>query len=136
MKKYKQIEHTADLGATVYGGSLPELFENAAFAMFDMMADLDGVLPEVTVKIDIEEPDGEILLVSWLNEVLYAAYIKGMLFCEFRVISLEGNRLSAEAAGMTMDPGRIRHEIKAATYHDLKIEKKNGDYEVTIVFDV
>jgi len=136
MKRYEEIPHTADLAATIYGKDLPGLFENAAFAMFDMMADLSGVMPEETVRIDIEEQDTESLLISWLNEVLYAGYIKHLVFSEFRVTSLGGNRLSAEAMGMALDPRRIKNEIKAATYHDLKIEKRDGDYEVTIVFDV
>lgn len=135
MKRYEQIPHTADLAATIYGKDLAGLFENAAFAMFDMMADLGGVLPEETVRIDIEEADTESLLIVWLNEILYAGYIKRLVFSEFRVISLEGNRLSAEAMGMALDPKRIKNEIKAATYHDIEI-KKNGDYKVTIVFDV
>ena len=136
MKRYEEKQHTADLAATIYGKDLPELFENAAFAMFDMMSDLDGVLPVETVRVDIEEPDTESLLIAWLNEILYAGYIKRLIFSEFRVVSLEGNRLSAEAKGTRLDPKRIKNEIKAATYHDIEIEKKDGDYEVTIVFDV
>ena len=31
------MPHTADLAARIYGKDLPDLFANAAFAMFDMM---------------------------------------------------------------------------------------------------
>ena len=138
MKRYEQLPHTADLAAKIYGHNIQELFENAAFAMFDMMADLGGIKAQETVKIDVKGPDTESLLVSWLNEILYAAYIKKMLFTEFRVLSLEDNKLSAEAKGGRIKEGAgpVRHEIKAATYHDLEIKESDGECEVTIVFDV
>lgn len=138
MKRYEQIPHTADLAAKIYGDSLQELFENAAFAMFDMMGDLEGLKPEEKVDIKVEAPDTEDLLVSWLNEVLYASYIKKMLFTEFQVGPIENNKLSAVARGQRIEegPGRIRSEIKAATYHDLNIEKTDKGFEVTVVFDV
>jgi SHS2 domain-containing protein len=135
MKRYEQIPHTADLAAKIYGDSLQELFENAAFAMFDMMGDLEGLKPEEKVDIKVEAPDTEDLLVSWLNEVLYASY---MLFTEFQVEPIENNKLSAVARGQRIEEGpeRIKSEIKAATYHDLKIEKTDKGFEVTVVFDV
>lgn len=138
MKRYEQIPHTADLAAKIYGDSLQELFENAAFAMFDMMGDLEGLKPEEKVDIKVEAPDTEDLLVSWLNEILYASYIKKMLFTEFQVEPIENNKLSAVARGQRIEEGpeRIKSEIKAATYHDLKIEKTDKGFEVTVVFDV
>jgi len=138
MRRYNQIQHTADLAAEIYGRNLPELFENAAFAMFDMMADLDGLKAEESVRIKAEGPDQEGLLISWLNELLYTAYIKRIIFTEFRILSLEENNLTAEAKGQKFKEGTnlIKSEIKAATYHDVKIEKTGSGYEVTIVFDV
>lgn len=138
MKKYEQIPHTADMAAKVYGKSISEIFENAAFAMFDMMADLGGLRAEESVKIDVEAEDPESLLVSFLNEILYASFIKRMLFCRFEVLSLSDNKLSLEAQGEKFegDNSRIHSEIKAATYHEIEIKKTNEGYETTIVFDV
>jgi SHS2 domain-containing protein len=138
MKRYKQIPHTADVAAKIYGGSLPELFENAAFAMFDIMADLENLSSEESIDVHVEAPDKEGLLVSWLNEILYISYIKGILFTEFSIKSLEEKKLTAVAKGEKLGEGtkRIKAEIKAATYHDLEIKRTDKGYEVTIVFDV
>ena len=138
MKRYEQIPHTADLAAKIYGRNLKELFENAAFAMFDMMADMEGLKAEESVNIEVEASNKEELLVSWLNEILYISYIKGILFPEIQVRDLDENKLIAAAKGQRLEKGggRIHSEIKAATYHDLEIQKTDGGYEVTVVFDV
>ncbi len=138
MKRYEQIPHTADIAAKVYGESLSELFENAAFAMFSLMADLEGLSPAESVDIQAEGPDKEGLLISWLNEVLYISYIKQILFSEFSIKTLEEGKLQAVARGEKIgtDMSRVKAEIKAATHHDLKITKTDSRYEVTIVFDV
>ena len=138
MKRYEQVPHTSDIAARIFGRDIRELFVNAAFAMFDMMADLKGLSGRETVEVKADAADTEGLLVAWLNELLYLSYDKGLLLCDFRVISIEDNKLVAEAAGQIPEEGsgRLNLEIKAATYHDLNIKKNNGRYEVTVVFDV
>ena len=138
MERFEQIPHTADLAARIYGGSLSELFENAAFAMFSLMADLEGLSPKESVNIQAEGPDSEGLLISWLNEVLYVSYIKQILFSEFSVKKMEKGKLQAVARGekIAADSGRIKAEIKAATHHDLEIKETDSGYEVKIIFDV
>jgi SHS2 domain-containing protein len=138
MERYKEIPHTADIAAMIYGRTVSELFENAAYAMFDMMGDISAMEPEIAVKVELEAPDTESLLISWLNELLYRSYFKQVLFFDFHVITLEGNKLTAEAKGQKIseDKERLRVEIKAATYHDLEIKETGSGYEITIVFDV
>lgn len=137
MKRYKQISHAADVAALVRGYTLPKLFENAAYAMFDLMADLKGLVTTHTQKIEIEAPDAESLLIAWLNEVLYAGYKRSVLFYEFNVVSLHNNKLIADVKGQKIDEDdRIKLGIKAATHHDIKIQETIMGYEVTVVFDV
>lgn len=138
MKRYQQIPHTADFAAIIYGKTIEDLFQNAAYAMFDMMGDLEGLETSEKILVAAEAPDTESLLVSWLNELLYKAYSKEMLFSRFRVISLGEGKMEGEALGekLTEDKTRIKAEIKAATYHDLKIVKTDQGYEIRIVFDV
>ena len=137
MKRYDQVPHTADLAARIYGKTLTELFENAAFAMFDMMADLEGLIQEEEVEISVEAPDLESLLIFWLNEVLYTAYTKSIFFTEFHVISLNDNGLTVSAKGGPLGlRNRIKNEIKAATFHDVRIGETDDGYEVTVVFDI
>ncbi|MDD4957476.1 MAG: archease [Candidatus Omnitrophica bacterium] len=138
MKRYEQVEHTADLAARVYGGSLKGLFENAAFAMFDMMGKGDIRGEEFALPIERDAPDTESLLISWLNELLYRSVKENVFFHGFSVEITDGNRMRALAAGekYPATASAVLKEIKAATYHDLEIIRTSSGYEATIVFDV
>lgn len=136
--RYKQIPHTADLAARVYGKTLEELFENAAFCMFDIMADPASALSGVKEEVHAEGPDAESLLVGWLNELLYQFSAQNIIFSEFKITRLSTSSLTAECRGNKVKDIQavLKNEIKAATYHDVKILKREKGYEVTIVFDV
>lgn len=138
MKRYEQFPHTADIGVRVYGKSLKELFENAAFAMFDIIADLEGMKVELEQDFKLNAANYEELLVAWLDELLYNFYTKSVIFSKFEVKELTENALTAKAYGRPVgaNRNRLKTEIKAATYHDLHINNKDNGYEVEIIFDV
>jgi len=138
MKRYEIIDHTADIAIKAYGSSLEELFTNAAYGMCDIIADLDGLKPTTSIKVDLTADNAEELLIAWLDEILYRFYTKKIIFCDFNITELTEKKISAEVLGRPIGnkKSRLNTEIKAATYHDLKIEKENGSYKVQIVFDV
>ena len=138
MKRYEQFSHTADIGVRVFGRTLKELFENAAFAMFDIIADLEGLEGKIVKEFELTAPNHEELLVAWLDELLYNFYTKGIIFYKFEVIDLKEDFIKAKVFGRDLreNKNRLKTEIKAATYYNLKIIKKDDYYEVDIVFDV
>jgi len=138
MKRYEQIPHTADIAIKAYGKDLKELFFNAAYGMFDIIADLSNLNKSVSIDVNLEAPCREELLVSWLDELLYNFYTKGIIFFEFDIVDLADTRIMAHAHGRLVgeNRNRLKTEIKAATYHDLKIEEGEDGYTVQIVFDV
>jgi len=138
MKRYEQFSHTADIGVRVFGKTLKELFENAAFAMFDILADLEGLTGEITQDFELTAANHEELLISWLDELLYYFYAKNIIFYKFEVKELSEDILRARAFGRSVNENRnrLKTEIKAATYYNLKIIKKDDYYEVDIIFDV
>lgn len=137
-KRYEQFSHTTDIGVKVFGKTLKELFENAAFAMFDILADLEGIKGEVTQDFELTAPNYEELLISWLDELLYHFYAKNTIFYKFEVTELSDDVIKAKAYGrlVSENRNRLKTEIKAATYYNLKIIKRDDYYEVDIVFDV
>ncbi|MHC4537783.1 MAG: archease [Planctomycetota bacterium] len=138
MSQFDIIDHTADIGVTVYGKYLKDLFTNAAHAMFSLMANLDNMEEKIIRKIEITAPDQESLLVSWLNELLYIYDAEYMLFKRFDIIHLDENRLKAKASGekINLERHELKTDIKAATYHMLKIEKTvNDSFRAQIIFD-
>lgn len=136
MERYKEVPHTADLAAKVYGKDLEGLFANAAFAMFDLMGGGGGEGEKVEVKVEVEAPDTESLLISFLNEILYISYIKKVFLNEFKFSGFSENSLEAVVSGSPKNDTRSKHEIKAATYHDVNIQKTADGYKVMIVFDI
>lgn len=138
MKRYEQVPHTADLAVIIYGENLNNLFDNAAFAMFDMMADIKPQKSNQNIKVKVEGPDIEGLLIAWLNELLYLSFYKSLIFNEYNIISIKEAVLEAEVKGYSFleKENPIKKEIKAATYHDVHIEKKDNIYQVRVVFDV
>ncbi len=138
MKRYEQLSHTADIAVRVYGKGLKELFINAAYAMFDIIADLEGLKESVSISVELEAASREELLVAWLDELLYNFYTKGIIFFEFDIAFLNEKKLSAKARGRHVgeNRNRLKTEIKAATYHDLEVKEKDAEYSVDIVFDV
>ena len=138
MKRYEQFSHTADIGVRVFGKTLKELFENAGFAMFDILADLDGITGEITRDFELTASNHEELLISWLDELLYDFYTKNIIFYKFEITELGEDVLKAKAYGRSVSENRnrLKTEIKAATYYNLKIIKRDDYYEVDIIFDV
>jgi SHS2 domain-containing protein len=138
MKTYDIIEHTADIGIKAYGGSLKELFANSARGLFDIIADLDGLKPSTSIKIKLEAENPEELLVAWLDELIYQFYTKQIIFCAADVKKISDTGIEAEVSGRHIGnkKSRLKAEVKAATYHGLKIEEKKKRYEVQIIFDV
>ena len=138
MKRYEQIPHTADIAVRVFGKDLRELFENAAWGMFDIIADLEGLKSSVSVNIDLKAPSKEELLVSWLDELLYNFYTKGIIFFKFEIDFINNEQIVAKAFGRHVgeNRNRLKKEIKAATYHALEVKKDEKGFSIDIVFDV
>jgi SHS2 domain-containing protein len=138
MKRYEQFPHTADIGIRVFGSGMKELFENAAFAMFDTIADLEGLKGDVTRDFRLEAATAEELLVAWLDELLYNFYTKSIIFFKFEVLEISDKKLAARAVGRPVgdNRNRLKTEIKAATYSGLNINRAGDGLSVEIIFDV
>jgi len=138
MKKYEFINHTADLGIRVWGESIEELFKNAAYSMFDIMADLNRVELKKTMKVHIEKEELDELLADWLRNLLYKFNGDRYLLKEFKVETIDTQGLKAKVKGEKLDLSRhhLKTEIKAVTYHGLEVKKADRGWEAQIIFDV
>ncbi|MFH1662908.1 MAG: archease [Chloroflexota bacterium] len=136
MKRYKLIEHTADIGLIAYGNTLAEAFGNAAYGMFSIIADLNRVRETEIRRFEVSSDDLEGLLFEWLNRLLYYLDVDMLLFKNFKVSILPENRLKAICYGEKYDPLRhhLKTGVKSATYHMLKVDSEKN--EVQVIFDV
>ncbi len=136
MKRFEEIPHTADWSFRAFGRDLRELFENAAFAMFSMQGsnDQNTGVKEITREVQVNGIDHESLLVNWLSELLYLQEAKRETYHRFRVEKISPAALKAQVFGRSA--GKIDKIIKAATYHNLKIEQTPNGWEAVVVVDV
>jgi len=136
---YREIEHTADVGLELKAPDRVSAFERAAAAMFDMMCDLDRVGDDWTEDVSVEgRPDDlEHLLIRWLTELLYLFDSRRVLLSSFEIDTLDDRAVRARVAGERFDPRRhaLKVEIKAPTYHALRIERVGGEWFVRVIFD-
>ena len=135
----KYLEHTADAEFVATGHTMEEAFASAAKATFGLMTDLSKVRPQETREISLTAGSPEDLLFDWLSELLYLSEVDRLVFSKFDVKITEGGEywLEAKARGEKIGP---RHEIflhiKAVTYHDLRVEKRNNTYEAQVLLDI
>jgi SHS2 domain-containing protein len=140
MDTFEFIEHTADIGIRVKAKTLEELFSFSAKSLFFIVIGDVSSKCHVTREIELEAGTIEDLLVVWLNELLSLFYTYGF-FPSNPVIYIKQNpvkSLRAKIKGFRLNPYsmRLKQEVKAATYHNLKITKNSKGYVGEIIFDV
>jgi SHS2 domain-containing protein len=137
---YEIIDHTADVGIRVEGASLEELFQAAAEATFDLMVESRrSYIPSIEVPISIEAPNADQLMVRWLQELLFIFDTRRLVLSKFYIDDIDATHLEGTAVGMKYDSTRHhqRLEIKAVTYHRLKVERTGeGRWRAEVIFDI
>lgn len=145
------MDISGDAGVRAYGVSIEEVFKNAALGMYSLITNPDGIKEADNVVVEVEGYSTEGLLVAWLNELIFRFDAYGfagkrveILDFRFRIQDLtvltEDNQIYIKARlhGEGFDPER--HEkrllLKAATYHQLKIEKIDGIWQADVIFDI
>jgi SHS2 domain-containing protein len=135
---YELFEHTADLGLRVRAADLDTLFAEAAACLFSaVVEDLSSVRPETEVTVELAGEDREYLLFDWLKDLLYRFDAEHMLFGRFEV-KVRDDGLTGTARGEPLDPARhvLAHEVKAITYHELKVEKTDDGWLAEVIVDI
>lgn len=135
---WSHFPHEADIGLAGSGPTPEVVFEQMATAMTGAITDPALVQLVDRVTVHCEAPDIELLLVAWLNALVFEMATRGLLFGRFEVC-IEGNRLDGVAWGETVS--RERHqpavEIKGATYTGLLVrQQEDGAWNARCVVDV
>jgi len=134
---YELISHTADIGIRLKANSLEDVFCSAASAMFDIMAKTKSpVKIKQSLDINLTADSYEDLLVYWLNELLSLSQVKQLVFSGFVIKELKKNKLKAVVEGRALNSYTINTEIKAATFHGLKLTQIKGSWQLELIFDV
>jgi len=138
----QQLEHTADVGFEVTAASLAGVFEGAARALLGVIFEGEpAVAAGERKELELEAPDLETLLVRWLDELIYQVQTLGEVPVQTRVRLEPGDagwRLNAELKVVPFArlADRFAGEVKAATYHGLRIEQADGHWRAKVILDV
>jgi SHS2 domain-containing protein len=124
---WEHFPHQADIGVRGLGATLEQAFEQAALALTAVITDPAEVAAKEMLQLSCMAPDAELLLVDWLNSLIFEMVTRNMLFSRFEV-HLEDNRLTAKVWGEALEVARHHPavEIKGATYTALKVAQQPG----------
>jgi SHS2 domain-containing protein len=135
---WEHFAHEADMGIRGIAPTLEQAFEQAALAMTAVITDPLGVMPSEAIPIHCTGTDNDFLFMDWINELVYAMAVRGLLFNRFQV-SINDGELTATAFGEAVD--RKKHqpavEIKGATLTELHVyQQPDGQWVAQGVVDV
>ncbi|NMG74882.1 archease [Aromatoleum diolicum] len=139
---WETFAHEADIGVRGTGATLAEAFAGAATALTAAICDPAAVAPREAVAIASTAPDVELLLVDWLNALVFEMATRRMLFSRFDVlidVAGDDSRLLATVWGEPVDVGRHQPaaEVKGVSYCELKVGlQADGQWLAQCVVDV
>ena len=138
MKAFETIDISGDVGLRIFGNDLAELFKNAANGLYSLITDTSQVEIKKSISITAHGDNLESLLIAFLNELIFYFDTEGFMGQEIKINSINEQEVEATASGEEFDPDR--HEgkllIKAATYHKVMVEKSEGTWTASVIFDI
>jgi len=141
MKRYEFLKHTADVAVRLFGRSLKDLFESAAWAMFAVLLEKTknrpgAALTEKEISVCGEAPED--LLKAWLDELLFCYAVDHLVLVRIKSIDVGGKEMKALVLFDVFDREyyTVKDEIKAVTYHELEVKKLRNRWQAQVIFDV
>ncbi|MCK4967511.1 MAG: archease [Candidatus Aenigmarchaeota archaeon] len=140
MKKYEYLEHTADAKFKAYGKTLESAFSNSALAVFNIIVDTKKVDSKIKKEIKLSGKNKESLLFDFLDELLFFLDSENFILHEVLDIEIINKNdeflLSANVVGDEINEKyEVAGIVKAITYNEMEIIKKNGSWVITAVVD-
>jgi SHS2 domain-containing protein len=135
---YRILEHPSDVGIEAAGRSLKEVFEYAALGLVSIIADPSTVDSAERRFVALEGSDHENLLVKWLSELLYLYDGQQFLPSDVEITRLTSQQLEASVMGESVDAQKhaLKTDVKAITYHQLKVEEREDGFLVRVFVDI
>lgn len=140
--RFKFFKHTADVEFEAYGKTIEEAFENAAIALQEVMVNTKKVELKITKEISTESEDMKSLLYDFLEKFLIFHDAENLVFGKIRIIKIwkSADKWKIEARAMGEEFDEKKHEprtvVKAVTYFDMDIGRKDSQFFVHVVLDI
>jgi SHS2 domain-containing protein len=136
MGGHEILEHTADIGVRAVGKTIEECFEQAARGLISIIG-IERDDAGERVAIELSSGDLGALLVDWLNEIVYLHESRDALVCGVDVAEVTGTDLRGSVALAPRGDVAVEGlQVKAVTYHQLKVERTSSGYVAEVYFDI
>jgi SHS2 domain-containing protein len=135
---WEYFEVEADVGVHAWAPTVEACFRQCALAVFDLIVPLRAVDPAESREVMAQADSLEALLVAWINELLYLHDVEGFTLRDVEGPRLDGTRAHARLTGEPVDPARHPRGIlvKAATFHQLALDRSPDRVEARVVLDI
>ncbi len=138
--KYSDDFTSADIGMTVTGESLHDLFADSAIGLTEIMVELETLNESRSIEINISADDLEELYHDWLSEIIFYKDAERFLLKKVAIEMFDecAYKIRAALTGETIDQDRhtLKVDVKAVTYHKFRIGKKDGNWFSEVIFDL
>jgi SHS2 domain-containing protein len=135
MGSFEIIEHTADVGIRAHGATREELFEQATLGLANIIGIATGRAGE-RVPLSVEADDLGGLLVDWLSEVLYLHEVRDALLAGVHLDEVSEQRAAGYVELVERDGQVEGTQVKAITYHGLRVEPDRDGWMAQVYVDV
>lgn len=133
---YRFLEHTADAMVECRARDLPHLLELAAQSLYAIALTRVRTETGQSRHVSLEAAGRNELLIRWLQELLYLLETERFAGVRFNWETADAAQLDAHITGYICAPDERETEVKAATYHHLSVEEKEGVLVARFVLDL
>jgi protein archease len=135
---WEHFEVEADVGVHAWGPTLEACFRQCALGVFTLIVPIEAVAPVETREASAQAETVEALLVSWINELLYLHEVEGFAVHDVAEPRIEGSRAHGTLTGEPVDLDRHPRgiQVKAATFHQLALDRRPGHVDARLVLDI
>ena len=137
-KHCETFEHTADVGLSAEADSLGELMEELAEGLADVICPRGQVRASDRRRVEATAEDVEALTVDFLSEVMLAIQTLHFAVAAAKVTAADEGYVAAELSGERVDFARheFHTEVKAVTYHQLRVARERGRWTARVILDI
>jgi SHS2 domain-containing protein len=129
---HRFVEHVGEVELELEAASEAGIFEAALAALAELLAGGEGGEP-VRRELDLTAADRALLLVDWLDELVFLAEVEGFVPARVVALQITDARLRATVEGRR---GDARHLVTAATLERLELRRAGARWHARVVLDV
>jgi SHS2 domain-containing protein len=132
------FEHTADVGLRARADTPAELMAALAEGLAEFICPRGQVQPDQTRSLEVSAEDREALAVDFLWEVMSLILFDHFVVADVRVEHADETSVRAVLSGQLYDPARheLAAEVKAVTYHQLKVARQADGWVAEVILDL